>query len=100
MNQLAERFRARVVSGECLVGVVGLGYVGLPLGLAFTKQGFRVLGFDVDAKKVTALGRGECYIQHLDDGPLREAVGQGLLSATADFDRLGEPDALLLCVRR
>ena len=80
------------------VGVIGLGYVGLPLALAFAERGFGVLGFDVDPAKVAALGRGECYIDHLDAGRLSNAVRAERLAASADFGRLGEADALLICV--
>lgn len=80
------------------VGVIGLGYVGLPLGLAFAESGFHVLGFDVDQGKVEALEAGRNYIDHLDAERLSTVLSDGRLAATADFDRLGEPDALLICV--
>jgi len=94
----AEELRRRIDAAEALVGVVGLGYVGLPLSLAFAEQGFRVLGFDVDPTKVEALSRGESYIGHLDGGRVRKAVKGGGLAATGDFERLSEPDAVLICV--
>jgi UDP-N-acetyl-D-glucosamine dehydrogenase len=81
------------------IGVIGLGYVGLPLVLLFTESGFRVVGFDVDAKKTEALARGESYIRHI--GPDRVAkafTNDGLASATTDYDRLAECDAILICV--
>jgi len=88
----------RIADRTALVGIVGLGYVGLPLALAFAEGGFAVLGFDVDADKVERLGRGETYVRHLDRGCVERAVRSGRLTATADFARLGEPDALLICV--
>ncbi len=94
----AELLRGRIDSGTARVGVVGLGYVGLPLSLAFAERGFEVLGFDVDPVKVEALSRGESYIAHLDGGRVREAVEAGRLKATGDFDRLSESDAILICV--
>ena len=94
----AAELRRRIDATEALVGVVGLGYVGLPLSLAFAEKGFRVLGFDVDPAKVEALARGESYIAHLDGGRVREAVRGGRLAATGDFERLSEPDAILICV--
>jgi UDP-N-acetyl-D-glucosamine dehydrogenase len=94
----AEELRRRIDAAEALVGVVGLGYVGLPLSLAFAERGFRVLGFDVDPTKVEALSRGESYIGHLDGGRVRKAVKGGGLAATGDFERLSEPDAVLICV--
>jgi UDP-N-acetyl-D-glucosamine dehydrogenase len=93
-----EALLARVRAHDVLVGIIGLGYVGLPLALAFTERGFKVLGFDVDPGKVSALGRGEGYIKHLDPARVAAAVGAGRLAATTDFARLDEPDAVLICV--
>ena len=96
-RQVAE-WRRRAEDRELRVGILGLGYVGLPLGLAFCEAGFSVLGFDVDAEKVSTLRAGKSYIEHLDAQRLRSAVAAGRLDATADLDRLAEPDALLICV--
>src|SRR5512135_1865869 len=87
-----------IADRSAVVGIVGLGYVGLPLALAFVEKGFSVLGFDVDPGKVAALGKAESYIKHLDGGRLAAAVATGRLKASSDFSRLGEPDALLICV--
>jgi UDP-N-acetyl-D-glucosamine dehydrogenase len=65
---------SKIQAGQALIGIIGLGYVGLPLALAFAEKGFRVLGFDVDPKKVEALGRGECYISHLDPARVGRAI--------------------------
>jgi UDP-N-acetyl-D-glucosamine dehydrogenase len=92
------RFLARIKAREVLIGIIGLGYVGLPLGLAFAEKGFNVLGFDVDPKKVSAVSRGESYIKHLDASRVAAAAKAGTLQATADFARLREPDAILICV--
>lgn len=88
----------RIEAREAVVGIIGLGYVGLPLALAFAESGYRVLGFDVDRAKVEALRRGECYIRHLDADRVSRAVASGALTAVEGFDRLGEPDAVLICV--
>ncbi|HET9582050.1 MAG TPA: nucleotide sugar dehydrogenase [Gemmatimonadota bacterium] len=88
----------RIEGGEAIVGVVGLGYVGLPLSLAFAEAGLPVIGFDIDPVKVDALGRGESYIAHLEGGRVRKAARSGRFAATGDFDRLDEPDAILICV--
>jgi UDP-N-acetyl-D-glucosamine dehydrogenase len=93
-----ERLLERIRSRDALVGIIGLGYVGLPLGLTFVEKGFKVLGFDVDPKKVESLARGQSYIKHLDSARVGAATGAGKLAATADFGRLGEPDAVLICV--
>jgi UDP-N-acetyl-D-glucosamine dehydrogenase len=94
----AEKLGGRIESGEALVGIIGMGYVGLPLALAFVERGFNVTGFDVDRRKVEKLARGEGYIKHLDLGRVAAAASSGRLRATTDFSRLSEPDAILICV--
>jgi UDP-N-acetyl-D-glucosamine dehydrogenase len=88
---------ASIQSRRALVGVIGLGYVGLPLTRAFVTAGFRVLGFDIDETKVARLERGESYIGHIPAQSVQQMREQGF-AATADFGRLDEPDAVLICV--
>jgi len=88
----------RIQSRSALVGVVGLGYVGLPLARAFCDAGFRVLGFDVDEAKIEAIARGQGYIRHLGDDFVSAMTAPGLFTATTDFARLREADAVLICV--
>jgi len=95
---LRDTFLRRIDAHEVYIGIIGQGYVGLPLALTFVEKGFRVLGFDVDAEKVAALNRGECYIRHVDPVRVKRARETKLLEATADFNRLHEPDAILICV--
>jgi UDP-N-acetyl-D-glucosamine dehydrogenase len=87
---------------QALVGIIGLGYVGLPLVLRFGEVGFKILGFDTDDKKVKKLNRGESYIKHIpasNIAKLRQGdQGQPLFEATTDMQRLSEPDVLLICV--
>lgn len=90
--------RAKIEARTALVGVIGLGYVGLPLCRAFTDAGVRVLGFDVDTAKIAALARGESYLKHLGTAFAREMIDTARFEATADFSRLREPDAILICV--
>jgi UDP-N-acetyl-D-glucosamine dehydrogenase len=80
------------------VGVIGLGYVGLPLAIALAGKGFSVLGFDVDRAKIDSIAAGKSFIRHVGSEGLAKAVEAGRLAATDDFDRLGEPDVLLICV--
>lgn len=89
---------AKIESGSALVGVVGLGYVGLPLVAAFVRGGMRVIGFDVDAAKIQSLARGENYLKHLGPELARELAATGRFEATGDFSRLAEPDAVISCV--
>jgi UDP-N-acetyl-D-glucosamine dehydrogenase len=92
--ELAKRFRGR----QATIGIIGLGYVGIPLGLTACKAGFRVIGFDIDKKRVEQINRGESFIKHIPSSAMAEAVATGRFEASADFDRLGEPDALLIAV--
>lgn len=88
----------KIASGTARVGVIGLGYVGLPLLRAFYQAGFSVMGFDVDQAKIDALGRGENYLKHLGHGFVKEMAGSQRFTATADFSRLGEADVVISCV--
>jgi UDP-N-acetyl-D-glucosamine dehydrogenase len=88
----------RIENRSYTVGIVGMGYVGLPLAMTFAANGFHVMGFDSDGKKVEALMQGRSYIKHITHQQVSEAREGNCLSATTDFDRLGEPDAVLLCV--
>ena len=87
----------RLTDRTATVGVIGLGYVGLPLGRALAGAGFRVVGFDVDAAKVEKLNAGLSYIKQIPDASVEAMRVQGF-RATADFARLGEVDAVLICV--
>jgi UDP-N-acetyl-D-glucosamine dehydrogenase len=89
---------SRIEARAARVGVIGLGYVGLPLALLFEEAGFPVVGFDVDPKKPEALHRGESYIRHIGRERVARAFEGGRISATTDFDRLAGCDAVLVCV--
>jgi UDP-N-acetyl-D-glucosamine dehydrogenase len=80
------------------VGVIGLGYVGLPLVIEFGTQGFAVAGFDIDPAKVTALNAGNSYIHHIPSADIKRLVDAGRLRAHTDFSKLAEQDAVLICV--
>jgi UDP-N-acetyl-D-glucosamine dehydrogenase len=95
---LRDTLLRRIDAHEVFIGIIGQGYVGLPLALTFVDKGFRVLGFDVDAEKVAALNRGECYIRHVDAARVKRARETKRFEATTDFTRLHEPDAILICV--
>jgi UDP-N-acetyl-D-glucosamine dehydrogenase len=88
----------RVRNKSALIGVVGLGYVGLPLALRFGEMGFRVLGFDTDKSKVAQLGRGESYINYIGAERVALLRRADRLEATSDFAHAARPDALILCV--
>ncbi len=80
------------------IGITGLGYVGLPLALRFAESGAKVIGFDIDPQKVVALNAGESYIRHIEAARVRAALTDGRFGATTDFLRIGECDAVLICV--
>jgi len=89
---------SRIQDRSARLGIIGQGYVGLPLGLVFREAGFTVTGFDVDPRKVEALGRGESYIKHIGPERVKAAVASGRFTATADFEGLRDCDAILICV--
>jgi UDP-N-acetyl-D-glucosamine dehydrogenase len=95
--QAHDGLAARIGSKEATVGVIGLGYVGLPLARAFSDRGYPVLGFDVDPAKVAKLRAGESYIGHIPADVVRGMRGRRF-EPTDRFDRLGEADAVLICV--
>jgi UDP-N-acetyl-D-glucosamine dehydrogenase len=93
-----QELAARIDSREARIGVIGLGYVGLPLALEFAKRGFRVTGFELDASKVDALARRESYIQDVPGADLAAVVASGHLAAKADFGELSACDVINVCV--
>ena len=93
-NPLLEKIRTR----KAKVGVVGLGYVGLPLGMAFADAGFQVLGLDVDTRKLDKIAKGESYIKHIPSEPLKKLTDAGKLTATSDFSQVKDLDCVIICV--
>lgn len=93
LDQLVSKLNQRTA----LIGIVGLGYVGLPLMLRYVEVGFRVLGIDIDSDKVARLNNGESYIEHISPAAIAAARARGF-EATTDFSRASEPDALIICV--
>lgn len=83
---------------QARIGVIGLGYVGLPLIRAFTSAGFRCLGFDVDQAKVEKLRSGISYIKHIDSAAIAQLVRERRFEPTSDLSRLGEADCIIICV--
>ncbi len=88
----------RIKSKKALIGIVGLGYVGLPLVREFTRGGMRVLGFDIDPGKVSALKAGKSYIEHIPSSLIKEMIGSKRFEPTSDFARLSKPDCIIICV--
>src|SRR5436305_865072 len=97
MNNPFSTLMTRIHDRQAVIGIIGLGYVGLPLAHAFSSNGFAVLGFDIDPAKIARLQRGKSYIGHIGDdliGQMREQH----FEATDCLNRLDEPDAILICV--
>lgn len=90
--------KERIESGEAVLGVVGLGYVGLPLALEMAKAGHKVVGFEVSAEKADLVNAGKSYIPDVPQEEFAPLVEAGLISATTDFSRAGEVDAIAICV--
>jgi UDP-N-acetyl-D-glucosamine dehydrogenase len=89
---------SRIESRDALIGVVGMGYVGLPLAVAFGETGFSVLGFDVDEEVVRGVRGGRSHVGDVPDDTVASAVATGRLAATDDLERLSEPDVIVICV--
>jgi UDP-N-acetyl-D-glucosamine dehydrogenase len=90
--------KVKIENNTALIGIIGLGYVGLPLALEFSNKGFPVIGFDIDDKKIAVLNSGKSYIKHIKSERIKNAIEKEKFSTTSDFSRLSEADAILVCV--
>src|SRR5690349_16747760 len=95
---MKKQLLSQLESRKAKIGIIGLGYVGLPLVLRFGEEGFKVIGFDVDERKVSKLNAGESYIRHIEASRLSALVNAKSFEATSDFARLGEADCVIICV--
>lgn len=95
---MKQELLAQLEKRTAKIGIIGLGYVGLPLVLRFGEEGFKIIGFDVDPQKVSKLNAGESYIRHIDGDRLKSLVTAKAFEATSDFARLGEADCVIICV--
>ncbi|MET0274582.1 MAG: NAD(P)-binding domain-containing protein, partial [Phenylobacterium sp.] len=93
-----ETLRAALADGSAVAGVIGLGYVGLPLAVSAAKGGFSTIGFDIDPAKAAQLNSGSSYIDAVSDDDLGPLARDGRFVATDDFDRLAECDVIVICV--
>ncbi len=93
-SQLLNKIREK----KARVGIIGLGYVGLPLAIHFWQRDFKVLGFDIDSRKIEQILQGKSYIKHIPSEPVKAMVQSKLLDVTTDFNRLSEADCILICV--
>jgi UDP-N-acetyl-D-glucosamine dehydrogenase len=98
MDKTQLRLLESIRNKTAIVGIIGLGYVGLPLAIHFGSKGFKVIGFDLDTRKIDKLLHGESYIKHIPAEPIKEMIHQKQLDVTIDFSRLSEADCILICV--
>lgn len=96
-TELLQTTIGQLNSKKAQIGIVGLGYVGLPLAIRYAEAGFQVLGFDIDSYKINKIAEGKSYIEHISSNSIAKAVGQGF-KATTDFKKITEVDAIILCV--
>ncbi len=88
----------KIENGSAVIGIIGLGYVGLPLALAFAGKKFKVIGFDTDEKKIPKIMNGLSYIKHIPSARIKANVDSGYFKATSDFSNLPECDCIIICV--
>jgi len=93
-NQLLKKIENK----SAIIGIIGLGYVGLPLALEYALKGFKTIGFDIDQTKIPVLNAGKSYIKHIKADKIKKAVSSKKFFPTADFSRLPEVDAIIICV--
>ncbi|MBK8801150.1 MAG: nucleotide sugar dehydrogenase [Fibrobacteres bacterium] len=98
MRELAAQLLKKIEENRAVLGVVGLGYVGLPLAVTFARKGVRVVGFEKSQAKAASVNKAENYIGDVKDQDLKDCIGKGMLSATTDFSRIAECDAVMICV--
>lgn len=98
LSPLAAELKGKIEDGSAVIGVVGLGYVGLPIALEYAKKGISVLGVDVSRGKVDMLNRGENYNEDLNDAEIAEVCNSGMLKATTDFGQLTDADVIFIAV--
>jgi UDP-N-acetyl-D-glucosamine dehydrogenase len=95
---VAQELIGKAERREALFGIVGLGYVGMPLAMELATAGYRVLGFDISARVVNGLNAGHSHVKDVSHAQVREALAAGRFEATTDMTRMGEPDAISICV--
>src|SRR5262250_2483461 len=88
----------KIIERRAVIGVVGLGYVGLPLAIEFARTGFKTIGFEVDAGRIDTINQGTSYIPDVPTEMVDALVGHDKLSATCDYSKLAETDAVIICV--
>jgi len=88
----------KIKSKQAIIGIVGLGYVGLPLARAFCHQNIHVVGFDIDQEKIDTIEKNQSYIKHIGDDAIKEMRADGLFNVTTDFAKIADVDVIIICV--
>ena len=88
----------KIKSKQAVIGIVGLGYVGLPLAQAFCQQGINVVGLDIDQEKIDLIEKGQSYIKHISDEVIETMRSGGLFDVTSDFSEIADVDVIIICV--
>jgi UDP-N-acetyl-D-glucosamine dehydrogenase len=97
-DNMVEELLKKIKDKRAVIGIIGLGYVGLPLALEYAIKGFKTIGFDIDERKIPILNSGKSYIKHIDGEKIKKTIKSKKFSATSDFSRLPEVDAIIICV--
>src|SRR5215467_7431618 len=97
-QRMSAELLSKIIERRAVVGVIGLGYVGLPLAVEFSRGGFNTIGFEVDQSRIDTINAGRSYIPDVPTEMVRSLVERGKLSATRDFSKLRETDAVIICV--
>ena len=98
MSDYKKQLLSKIENKTHIIGIIGLGYVGLPLALEFVHKGIKTIGFDIDETKIPVLNSGKSYIKHIASERIAEAVSSGLFEATSNFERIPEVDAIIIAV--
>ena len=88
----------KIKSKQAVIGIVGLGYVGLPLAQAFCQQGINVVGLDIDQEKIDLIEKGQSYIKHISNEVIETMRSGGLFQVTSDFSEIADVDVIIICV--
>ncbi|GAJ01868.1 unnamed protein product, partial [marine sediment metagenome] len=92
------RLKDKIIEKKATIGIIGLGYVGLPLAVRFASAGFDITGIDIDEGKVTKVNQGKSDVPDVREKEIKRLVSQGKLRATIDYDALGNLDVIIICV--
>ena len=97
-GEIASKLIEMIEQRTARIGIIGLGYVGLPLAIHFGEKGFHVIGFDLDSRKIDKILHGESYIKHIPADQIKKMTDAKQFDVTIDFSRLSEADCILICV--